>query len=71
MAYANATRTGEWGIVASLNGLVSRLSDARRRYSVYRQTVAELNALNDRDLADLGIARSSITSIATEAAYGS
>ncbi|MGL4279785.1 MAG: DUF1127 domain-containing protein [Albidovulum sp.] len=70
MAYANATRTGEWGIFASLNGLVTRLGDARRRYSVYRQTVAELNALNDRDLADLGIARSSITSIATEAAYG-
>ncbi|HQU68416.1 MAG TPA: DUF1127 domain-containing protein [Albidovulum sp.] len=70
MAYANATRTGEWGIVASFNGLVTRISDARRRYRVYRQTVAELNALNDRDLADLGIARSSITSIATEAAYG-
>lgn len=70
MAYANATRTGEWGIAASLNGLVARLGDARRRYSVYRQTVAELNALSDRDLADLGIARSSITSIATEVAYG-
>lgn len=70
MAYANATRTGEWGIIAAFNGLVARLGDARRRYSVYRQTVAELEALNDRDLADLGIARSSITSIATEAAYG-
>lgn len=70
MAYANATRTGEWGILASVNGLVARIGDARRRYSVYRQTITELNALNDRDLADLGIARSSINTIATEAAYG-
>lgn len=70
MAYANATRTGEWGFIASLNGLFARFGETRRRYSVYRQTVAELNALNDRDLADLGISRSSITSIATEAAYG-
>lgn len=70
MAYANATRTGEWGIVASFNGLVARMNDARRRYSVYRQTVAELNSLSDRDLSDLGIARASITSVATEAAYG-
>ena len=70
MAYANATRTGEWGILASVNGLVARIGDARRRYSVYRQTITELKALNDRDLADLGIARSSINTIATEAAYG-
>ncbi len=70
MAYANATRTGEWGILASVNGLVARIGDARRRYSVYRQTITELKTLNDRDLADLGIARSSIPTIATEAAYG-
>lgn len=70
MAYANATRTGEWGIVASFSGFVARISDARRRYSVYRQTLSELNALSDRDLTDLGIARSSIGSIAIEAAYG-
>jgi uncharacterized protein YjiS (DUF1127 family) len=41
---------------------------ARRR--IYDQTVRELCALSDRDLTDLGISRSTISSIATEAAYG-
>ena len=70
MAYANAIRTGEWGIVAAFNGLVARMNDARRRYSVYRQTVAELSSLSDRDLSDLGISRAAIETVANEAAYG-
>ena len=37
--------------------------------AVYRTTVAELNTLSGRDLADLGIHRLSIRSIAYEAAY--
>jgi len=37
--------------------------------AIYRATVAELNTLSARDLADLGIHRSSIRSIAYEAAY--
>ena len=40
------------------------------RRAVYAQTVRELNALTDRELADLGIARASITTVAREAAYG-
>ncbi|MGZ9810502.1 DUF1127 domain-containing protein [Pseudoroseicyclus sp. H15] len=37
---------------------------------VYRNTVKELNTLNDRDLADLGLHRSMIKSVARAAAYG-
>jgi len=37
---------------------------------LYRETVRELNNLNNRELADLGIGRSAIKSIALEAAYG-
>ena len=37
--------------------------------AIYRATVTELNTLSSRDLADLGIHRSSIRSIAYEAAY--
>ena len=40
------------------------------RRAVYAQTVRELNALTDRELADLGIARTSIAEVAREAAYG-
>jgi uncharacterized protein YjiS (DUF1127 family) len=37
--------------------------------ATYRATVTELNSLSGSDLADLGIHRSSIRSIAYEAAY--
>jgi uncharacterized protein YjiS (DUF1127 family) len=36
----------------------------------YRQTVKELSALSDRELADLGIGRSSIRFLARMAVYG-
>lgn len=70
MAYVNATRIADWGIAHLIGSLMTKLNDQRRRNRVYRQTVRELNALNDRDLADLGIARSTIRSIAMQAAYG-
>ena len=38
------------------------------QYRVYRQTRAELSALSDRELSDIGVSRSEITSIATSAA---
>lgn len=36
----------------------------------FRRTYDELHALNDRDLADLGIARSDIGRIAKQTVYG-
>jgi uncharacterized protein YjiS (DUF1127 family) len=41
-----------------------------KRWNRYTRTVNELNALSNRDLADLGIARSDIQRIAKEAARG-
>ncbi|WP_255435669.1 DUF1127 domain-containing protein [Paracoccus sp. S1E-3] len=51
-------------------GMIVRLQEARARRAVYRQTVSELSNLSNRELADLGIHRSMITRIATEAAWG-
>ncbi|HMQ41621.1 MAG TPA: DUF1127 domain-containing protein [Paracoccus sp. (in: a-proteobacteria)] len=51
-------------------GLFARLQEARARRAVYRQTVAELSSLSSRELDDLGIHRSMITRIASEAAWG-
>lgn len=72
MAYVNTTR-----VEVSSNGLRGRLAAlwadfAARRASakLYRQTVEELSALSNRDLADLGLNRSDINTIAHEAAYG-
>lgn len=39
-----------------------------RNWKRYRQTVRELSRLSDRDLADLGISRFDIDSVAREAA---
>ncbi|MBN14674.1 DUF1127 domain-containing protein [Pelagibacterium nitratireducens] len=37
-----------------------------KRWSAYQQTVRELNALGNRELGDLGIARSDIQRIARD-----
>ncbi|WP_083194251.1 DUF1127 domain-containing protein [Leisingera sp. JC1] len=47
-----------------------KLRSAIARRKIYRTTCHELSVLSDRDLADLGIARSSIRRLALEAAYG-
>lgn len=44
--------------------------DAYARYKMYRATVNELQGLTGRELADIGLNRSMIKSVATEAAYG-
>ena len=48
---------------------IDALRDGLRRRRLYNRTYNELSALSNRDLADLGISRSSIRSIAREAAY--
>ena len=70
MAFANVTRSGEFGFFHGPGTLVEKFRDQRRRNRVYRQTLAELKSLSNRDLADLGIARSMIGAVAIEAAYG-
>ncbi|WP_371157076.1 DUF1127 domain-containing protein [Jannaschia sp. 2305UL9-9] len=53
--------------------LVARLATLRTDWAnwrLYRQTVNELSDLSNRELADLGLSRSMIRSIALEAAYG-
>ena len=46
---------------------LSYLLSAWRRVKLYRQTVAELSVLSDRDLHDLGISRCDIRHVAHEA----
>jgi uncharacterized protein YjiS (DUF1127 family) len=47
----------------------NRFCEARQKRRIYRETVRELNRLSDRELADLGINRSMIKSIAMEGHY--
>lgn len=54
---------------ARVANLINGLRVRKARYSVYRTTVRELDALSERELADLGIHRSAIRAIAYQAAY--
>lgn len=68
MAYANANTAST--MARRSNGIVARFLEAAAARKVYRTTLTELQGLTNRDLADLGINRSMIKSIAFEAAYG-
>ncbi len=49
---------------------VAEIAQAWTLFREYHRTLAELNAMSDRDLADIGITRLSIRDIAREAVYG-
>lgn len=70
MAYVNTARMGRKGLLDRLQLAKDSLVTAWQQRSVYNRTVAELNALTERELADLGIARDAIRTIAREAACG-
>lgn len=70
MAHATVHSDVEFGLIVRIGDFFRNLQDARRRYRVYRQTVAELDGLSDRELVDLGLGRSMIDAVALEAAYG-
>jgi uncharacterized protein YjiS (DUF1127 family) len=70
MAYATTTRAARKGLLDRLAQLRDDMQTAIRQRRVYAQTVAQLKALSDRELADLGVSRLSIADIAREAAYG-
>lgn len=54
------------GLFAVLKETRARLSD----WALYRRTVRELDQLSARELADLGLSRSSLKIAAREAVYG-
>lgn len=53
--------------ISGLSALAADLKARWIQHKLYRQTVAELSALSNRELADLGINRSMIKSIAKQA----
>ena len=70
MAYVNTTPVARKGFADRLAFVKDIVLTAFNQRRVYARTVAELNSLTDRELADLGISRLGITEIAREAAYG-
>jgi uncharacterized protein YjiS (DUF1127 family) len=70
MAYVNTNSAARKGFADRLGFVKDVVLTAISQRRVYTRTVAELNGLTDRELADLGISRLGITEIAREAAYG-
>lgn len=50
-------------------GLLGRIRSNLAQYRLYRQTLAELESLTDRELSDLGLSRVDIRAIAYDSVY--
>lgn len=70
MAFVSSNRSTTLSLGDRLAEIRADLTEAWRAHRVYRQTLNELQALSDRELADLGLSRSALRSVALEAAYG-
>ena len=68
MAYVNSL-SASLSFSDRVSSVVKMVKEAVVRRQLYNQTVAELGALSDRDLTDLGLSRASIAEVAREAAY--
>ena len=69
MAHISVSSPASSGIFARLAGVVSNIQSRYAQYRVYRNTLDELSALNDRELADLGLSRAMLRSVAYHSAY--
>ena len=52
-----------------VDGFLNGVSVRFAQYRTYRRTLDELEALTDRDLADLGVSRHQLRAVAYRAAY--
>ena len=68
MAIAQTTFGASNGIAERLTTFLGHAKEYRTKRKLYRATYRELNELSNRELADLGINRSMIRSLAIEAA---
>lgn len=69
MAVASDIRV-ENSLLERLATVLSTWAEKRAKRAMYRTTLRELNHLSCRELADLGMNRSQLQSLAFEAAYG-
>jgi uncharacterized protein YjiS (DUF1127 family) len=70
MAYTNTARAGNATVLDRVTATIRSLRGSIERRRLYNQTLRELGALTDRDLADVGLHPSIIADVAREAAYG-
>ena len=61
--------TTQSALTSRFDALVTAFRARRAKARVFHRTLAEMAALSDRDLADLGLHRSEIRRVAYNAAY--
>lgn len=72
MASSTATSGSGYTVAGEhTEGFLGRINRAWEKFRAYHATLAELKALSDRQLSDLGFGRSGIREIARRAVYGS
>ena len=69
MAYVQSEDKIKTHFFEYLSTIVLNLINRYKKYRLYSQTVSELRELSGRDLADLGLSRSMIESVAFSAVY--
>ena len=70
MAHANAQIAAGFRPLAFVGEWLNKAKTARANYAIYAQTYSELNAMSDRELADINVSRAQIEDIARAAVYG-
>jgi len=66
---AHAINLNTYADFADQPGIFARLRQRFAEYRAYLATYDELNALNDRELADIGLSRLNVRDVAREAVY--
>lgn len=70
MAYVGTAQTLPASLIERVRNALGFTAEKMIRRKIYRTTLTELRSLGNRDLADLGLARSELQRVAWEAAYG-
>ncbi|WP_296765271.1 DUF1127 domain-containing protein [Sediminimonas sp.] len=70
MAHVTDIRAPRSALVDRISAMLKSLAERHARYAAFRETVSELSELSDRELADIGLSRTQIRSVAMEHAYG-
>lgn len=70
MAYVNVAHSVDGTLRERFSSFFAGLRESRLRRRLYKQTLRELSTLSERELNDLGLHRSMISTVAMQAAYG-
>ena len=68
MAFASDNRAVTFGFFDRISAMIASYGEARAQHKIYRETFRELDMLSNKELADIGLNRTMIKSVALEAA---